>query len=143
MLCSCQLSWLAPSGAVPTTPSPHYTGDYDYEEPMEEGPGQTAQAACDYNPCRHLQKPCKELQNISQCSCPGTSREDQVPDAPRLRAVIEITDSSAQIRWCAPNSVVHSYELMLRAQDSEDSKHGPGQPCPSPGISGTKPSVEL
>ncbi|XP_026649079.2 leucine-rich repeat neuronal protein 4 [Zonotrichia albicollis] len=110
----------APSRAVPTTPSPHYTDDYNYEEPREEGPVQTAQAACDYNPCRHLQKPCKELQNISRCSCPGTSREDEVPDSPRLRAVIEITDSSAQIRWCAPNSVVHSYELMLRAQDSED-----------------------
>ncbi|KAF2987742.1 hypothetical protein EK904_015154, partial [Melospiza melodia maxima] len=88
--------------------------------PREEGPVQTAQAPCDYDPCRHLQKPCKQLQNISQCSCPGTSREDEVPDPPRLRAVIEITDSSAQIRWCAPNSVVHSYELMLRAQDSED-----------------------
>ncbi|XP_059324806.1 leucine-rich repeat neuronal protein 4 [Ammospiza nelsoni] len=110
----------APSGAVPTTPSPHYTDDYYYEEPREEGPVQTAQAPCDYDPCRHLQKPCKQLQSISQCSCPGTSREDEVPDSPRLRAVIEITDSSAQIRWCAPNSVVHSYELLLRAQDSED-----------------------
>ncbi|XP_030914198.1 leucine-rich repeat neuronal protein 4 [Geospiza fortis] len=110
-----------PSEAVPTTPSPHYIDDYDYgEESKEEGPVQTAQAACDYDPCRHLQKPCRELQNISQCSCPGTSREDEVPDPPRLRAVIEITDSSAQIRWCAPYSVVHSYELMLRAQDNED-----------------------
>ncbi|NWR19497.1 LRRN4 protein, partial [Emberiza fucata] len=111
----------APSEAVPTTPSPHYTDEYDYgEEPKEEGPVQPAQAACDYDPCRHLQKPCRELQNISRCSCPGTSREDEIPDPPRLRAVIEITDSSAQIRWCAPYSVVHSYELMLRAQDSED-----------------------
>ncbi|XP_071297498.1 leucine-rich repeat neuronal protein 4 [Agelaius tricolor] len=105
----------APSAAVPSTPSPHYTDDYDYEGPREE-----AQAACDYDPCRHLQKPCRELQNISQCSCPGTSREDEIPDSPRLRAVVEITDSSAQIRWCAPYSVVHSYELTLRAQDSED-----------------------
>ncbi|NXL21012.1 LRRN4 protein, partial [Setophaga kirtlandii] len=112
----------APSEAVPTTPSPHYTDDddYDYDKPKEGGPVQTAQAACDYDPCRHLQKPCRELQNISQCSCPGTSREDEIPDPPRLRAVIEITDSSAQIRWCAPNSVVHSYELMLHAQDNED-----------------------
>ncbi|KAL9864888.1 leucine-rich repeat neuronal protein 4 [Geothlypis trichas] len=112
----------APSEAVPTTPSPHYTddNDYDYDEPKEGGPVQTAQAACDYDPCRHLQKPCRELQNISQCLCPGTSREDKIPAPPRLRAVIEITDSSAQIRWCAPYSVVHSYELMLRAQDNED-----------------------
>ncbi|NWT67964.1 LRRN4 protein, partial [Prunella himalayana] len=111
----------AHSEPVPTTPSPHYTDDYDYEEqPKEETPVQTAQAACDYNPCRHLQRPCRELQNMSQCSCPGTSREDEIPDPPRLREVIEITDSSAQIRWCAPYSVVHSYELMLHAQDSED-----------------------
>ncbi|XP_064271737.1 leucine-rich repeat neuronal protein 4 [Passer domesticus] len=111
----------AHSEPAPSTPSPHYTDDYDYEEhPKEGAPVQTAQVACDYNPCRHLQKPCRELQNISQCSCPGTSREDEIPDPPRLREVIEITDSSAQIRWCAPYSVVHSYELMLRAQDNED-----------------------
>nr|XP_012427743.3 leucine-rich repeat neuronal protein 4 [Taeniopygia guttata] len=104
-------------------PSPHYTDDYDYDEQSkEETPVQTAQVACDYNPCRHLQKPCRELQNISQCSCPGTSREDEIPDPPRLREVIEITDSSAQIRWCAPYSVVHSYELMLHDQDNEDRK---------------------
>uniref|UniRef100_A0A8C3NSP5 Leucine rich repeat neuronal 4 n=1 Tax=Cyanoderma ruficeps TaxID=181631 RepID=A0A8C3NSP5_9PASS len=105
---------------APTTPSPHYTDDYDYEEQGKETPVQTAHIACDYNPCRHLQKPCKELQNTSKCSCPGTSREDEIPDPPRLREVIEITDSSAQIRWCAPYSVVHSYELMLHAQDDED-----------------------
>ncbi|NWS35216.1 LRRN4 protein, partial [Polioptila caerulea] len=110
----------AHSEPAPTTPSPHYIDDYDYEEQPKEIPVQTAHVACDYNPCRHLQKPCRELQNISQCSCPGTSREDEIPDPPRLREVIEITDSSAQIRWCAPYSVVHSYGLMVRAQDNED-----------------------
>ncbi|NWT50513.1 LRRN4 protein, partial [Erythrocercus mccallii] len=110
----------AHSEPAPTTPSPHYIDDYDYEGEPKETPLQTAHIACDYNPCRHLQKPCRELQNLSQCSCPGTSREDEIPDPPRLREVIEITDSSAQIRWCAPYSIVHSYELMLRAQDDED-----------------------
>ncbi|NWZ83222.1 LRRN4 protein, partial [Poecile atricapillus] len=112
----------AHSEPAPTTPSPHYIDDYDYEEAAKETPVQGPQVhiACDYNPCRHLQKPCRELQNISQCSCPGTSREDEIPDPPRLREVIEITDSSAQVRWCAPYSVVHSYELMIRAQDSDD-----------------------
>ncbi|NXO82118.1 LRRN4 protein, partial [Sitta europaea] len=109
----------ARSEPAPTTP-PHYVDDYDYEEQPKETPVQTAHVACDYNPCRHLQKPCRELQNISQCSCPGMSREDEIPDPPRLREVIEVTDSSAQIRWCAPYSVVHSYGLMLRAQDNED-----------------------
>ncbi|NWT77798.1 LRRN4 protein, partial [Lanius ludovicianus] len=110
-------AWSEPA---PTTPSPHYVDDYDYEEHPKETPVQLAHVACDYNPCRHLQRPCSELQSISQCSCPGTSSEDEVPDPPRLREVIEITDSSAQIRWCAPYSVVHTYELILHAQDNED-----------------------
>ncbi|NXH27907.1 LRRN4 protein, partial [Myiagra hebetior] len=110
----------ARSEPAPTTPSPHYVDDYDYEEQPKETPVQLAHVACDYNPCRHLQKLCSELQSISQCSCPGTTSEDEVPDPPRLREVMEITDSSAQIRWCAPYSVVHTYELILRAQDNED-----------------------
>ncbi|NXM46271.1 LRRN4 protein, partial [Gymnorhina tibicen] len=110
----------ARSEPAPTTPAPHYVDDYDYEEEPKETPVQTTHIACDYNPCRHLQKPCSELQSISQCSCPGTSSEDEIPDPPRLREVIEITDSSAQIRWCAPYSVVHTYELILHAQDNED-----------------------
>ncbi|NXO73951.1 LRRN4 protein, partial [Phainopepla nitens] len=112
------------------TPWPD-SADYDYEERPEGSPAQTAHVPCDYNPCRHLQKPCRELQNVSQCSCPGTSREDEIPDPPRLREVMEITDSSAQIRWCAPYSVVHSYELMLRAQDSEDRQFVMDNICPT------------
>ncbi|XP_069706267.1 leucine-rich repeat neuronal protein 4 [Phaenicophaeus curvirostris] len=98
----------------------HYVDDYDYDEQSTETPVQLAYTACDYNPCRHLQKPCSELQSASQCLCPGMSREDEVPDPPMLREVSEVTDSSAQIRWCAPNSVVHTYELMLHAQGNED-----------------------
>ncbi|KAF1444140.1 Leucine-rich repeat neuronal protein 4, partial [Pygoscelis papua] len=98
----------------------YYVDDYDYDEQSMETPVQLAYTSCDYNPCRHLQKPCSELQSASQCLCPGTSREDEVPDPPRLREVSEVTDSSAQIHWCAPNSVVHTYELTLHAQGNED-----------------------
>ncbi|NXL03740.1 LRRN4 protein, partial [Mesembrinibis cayennensis] len=98
----------------------HYVDDYDYDERSMETPVQVAYTSCDYNPCRHLQKPCSELQSASQCLCPGMSREDEVPDPPRLREVSEVTDSSAQIHWCAPNSVVHTYELTLHAQGQED-----------------------
>ncbi|NXS64092.1 LRRN4 protein, partial [Brachypteracias leptosomus] len=97
----------------------HYVDDYDYDDRSTEAPEKVAHTSCDYNPCRHLQKPCSELQRASQCLCPGMSREDEVPDPPRLREVSEVTDSSAQIRWCAPNSVVHTYELMLHAQGKE------------------------
>ncbi|NWI11280.1 LRRN4 protein, partial [Crypturellus soui] len=98
----------------------HYIDDYDYDDQTTETPVQPAYTSCDYNPCRHLQKPCSELQSASQCLCPGISREDEVPDPPRLKDVSEVTDSSAQIHWCAPNSVVHTYQLMLHAQGSEE-----------------------
>uniref|UniRef100_A0A8B9SBD2 Uncharacterized protein n=1 Tax=Apteryx owenii TaxID=8824 RepID=A0A8B9SBD2_APTOW len=104
--------------------------DYDYDDQTTETPVQPVYTSCDYNPCRHLQKPCSELQSASQCLCPGISREDEVPDPPRLRDVSEVTDSSAQIHWCAPNSVVHTYQLMLHAQGNEESTKQPG--CSSP-----------
>ncbi|NXR14469.1 LRRN4 protein, partial [Semnornis frantzii] len=108
------------SKPAPTRSLIHYVDDYDYDGQSTETPVQLAYISCDYNPCRHLQKPCRELQKASQCLCPGISREDEVPDPPRLREVSEVTDSSAQIHWCAPNSVVHTYELMLHAQGDED-----------------------
>ncbi|NWX68276.1 LRRN4 protein, partial [Alca torda] len=110
----------ARSEPASTRPLIQYVDDYDYDERSTEPPVQLAYTTCDYNPCRHLQKPCRELQSASQCLCPGMSREDEIPDPPRLREVSEVTDSSAQIRWCAPNSVVHTYELMLHAQGKED-----------------------
>ncbi|NXF96942.1 LRRN4 protein, partial [Eubucco bourcierii] len=110
----------AQSKPAPTRSLIHYVDDYDYDGQSTETPVQLAYIACDYNPCRHLQKPCRELQKASHCLCPGMSREDEVPDPPRLREVSEVTDSSAQIHWCAPNSAVHTYELMLHAQGAED-----------------------
>ncbi|KFQ84990.1 Leucine-rich repeat neuronal protein 4, partial [Phoenicopterus ruber ruber] len=110
-------AWSEPA---PTRSLIHYVDDYNYDEQSTETPVQLVYTSCDYNPCRHLQKPCSELQSASQCLCPGLSGEDEVPDPPRLREVSEVTDSSAQIRWCAPNSVVHTYELTLHAQGNED-----------------------
>ncbi|NXI64306.1 LRRN4 protein, partial [Anseranas semipalmata] len=97
-----------------------YVDDYDYNEQTTETPVQQAYTSCDYNPCRHLQRPCSELQSASRCLCPGMSREDEIPDPPRLREVSEVTDSSAQIHWCAPNSVVRTYQLMLHDQGNEE-----------------------
>ncbi|NWR30937.1 LRRN4 protein, partial [Tachuris rubrigastra] len=108
------------SERAPTRPPAHYEDYYDYDEQPKETPVQVGHISCDYNPCRHLQKPCSELQSVSQCLCPGTSMEDEVPDPPRLSEVTEVTDSSALIHWCAPNSVVHTYELVLLAQGNED-----------------------
>ncbi|NWU74254.1 LRRN4 protein, partial [Onychorhynchus coronatus] len=110
----------AGSEPAPTRPPAHYVDYYDYDEQPKETPVQVGHISCDYNPCRHLQKPCSELQSMSQCLCPGMSMEDEVPDPPRLSEVTEVTDSSALIHWCAPNSVVHTYELVLLAQGNED-----------------------
>ncbi|NWR55595.1 LRRN4 protein, partial [Bucorvus abyssinicus] len=103
-----------------TRPLIQYFDDYDYNGQTTETPVQLPYISCDYDPCRHLQKPCSELQRTSPCLCPGLSTEQEIPDPPRLREVSEVTDSSVQIRWCAPNSVVRTYELTLHAQGSED-----------------------
>ncbi|NWI96389.1 LRRN4 protein, partial [Pitta sordida] len=110
----------AHSEPVPTRPPSHYVDDYDYDEQPKETPVQLSPNPCDYHPCRHLQRPCSELQSVSQCFCPGMSRDEDVPDPPSLREVAEVTDSSALIRWCAPNSVVHTYELVVHAQGKEN-----------------------
>lgn len=108
------------SASTPTRPRIHYVDDYEYSEETTEPPVQQTYTSCDYNPCRHLQKPCSELQRASPCLCPGMSTENEIPDPPRLREVSEVTDSSAQIHWCAPNSVVRTYQLMLRDQGDEE-----------------------
>ncbi|XP_021247068.1 leucine-rich repeat neuronal protein 4 [Numida meleagris] len=110
----------AHSASASTRPRIHYVDDYEYGEETTETPVQQTYTSCDYNPCRHLQKPCSELQRASPCLCPGMSTENEIPDPPRLREVSEVTDSSAQIQWCAPNSVVRTYQLMLHDQGDEE-----------------------
>ncbi|XP_042550481.1 leucine-rich repeat neuronal protein 4 [Dipodomys spectabilis] len=102
---------------------PVFLLDDDYEE--EEGSKEELRAAdqnvlCDYHPCKHLQTPCAELQRRSRCLCPGLSREDTIPDPPKLQAVLEMTDSSALIHWCAPNSVVLGYQIHYSAEGTAE-----------------------
>ncbi|KAG8517833.1 Leucine-rich repeat neuronal protein 4, partial [Galemys pyrenaicus] len=81
-------------------------------EEEEEKVGALARGApCDYHPCKHLQTPCAVLQRRFRCLCPGLSGEDTLPDPPKLQGVSETTDTSALISWCAPNSVVHGYQI--------------------------------
>ncbi|XP_038947353.1 LRRN4 C-terminal-like protein isoform X4 [Rattus norvegicus] len=71
---------------------------------------------CDYDRCRHLQVPCKELQKVGSvaCLCPGLSREDQQPEPPRLVEVqIVAEEGYAVAHWCAPFSPVSHYWLLL------------------------------
>ncbi|XP_048204780.1 leucine-rich repeat neuronal protein 4 [Perognathus longimembris pacificus] len=91
--------------------------DSEEEEGSKEEMRATHQnVLCDYHPCKHLQTPCAELQRRFQCLCPGLSREDTIPDPPKLQGVLEIADSSALIHWCAPNSVVLGYQIHYSAE---------------------------
>uniref|UniRef100_A0A2K5XU42 Leucine rich repeat neuronal 4 n=1 Tax=Mandrillus leucophaeus TaxID=9568 RepID=A0A2K5XU42_MANLE len=92
--------------------------DYsEEEEGRKEEVGMPHQdVPCDYHPCKHLQTPCAELQRQSRCRCPGLSGEDTIPDPPRLQGVTETTDTSALVHWCAPNSVVHGYQIRYSAE---------------------------
>ncbi|XP_005380910.1 PREDICTED: leucine-rich repeat neuronal protein 4 [Chinchilla lanigera] len=88
----------------------------DSEEGTEEEGSKVVRAShhsipCDYDPCRHLQTPCVELQRRSRCTCPGLTREDTVPDLPQLQGVSEVTDTSLLVHWCAPYSVVRTYQI--------------------------------
>ncbi|XP_053429994.1 leucine-rich repeat neuronal protein 4 isoform X2 [Nycticebus coucang] len=94
--------------------------DYsEEEEQMQEEGAPLQDAPCDYHPCKHLQTPCAELQRRSPCLCPGLSGEDTIPDPPRLQGVSKTTDTSALVHWCAPNSVVHGYQIHYSAEGRE------------------------
>ncbi|XP_040285709.1 leucine-rich repeat neuronal protein 4-like [Bufo bufo] len=86
----------------------------EYEEEETVTTVETKMTACDYNHCRHLQTPCSELQLLSPCLCPGLSSNNIIPDPPYVQGVFEITDTSAQILWCSPNSVVEKYQLVYQ-----------------------------
>ncbi|KAL8173027.1 UNVERIFIED_CONTAM: hypothetical protein K2H54_037758 [Gekko kuhli] len=125
------------SAKSPALPNPastdvpvYYVDDYDYEGHQEESEVQTL-GPCAYDPCRHLQKPCSELQKLSPCLCPGISDEFTIPDPPRLRDVSEIRDTSAEILWCAPNSYIRFYQLTYRLKGSLNNSMVTGEIYPT------------
>ncbi|XP_077169342.1 leucine-rich repeat neuronal protein 4 [Paroedura picta] len=122
----------SPAGPPPaSTDVPvYYMDSYDYEGRPEESEVQTL-LPCPYDSCRHLQKPCSELQEISPCLCPGMSDEFTIPDPPRLREVSEIRDTSAEIHWCAPNSYVRFYQLAYHLKGSSNNSTVSGEIYPT------------
>ena len=103
------------------------------EEEEESGKEEVGAPAwdvpCDYHPCRHLQTPCAELQRRWRCRCPGLSGEDTLPDPPKLQAVAETTDTSALVRWCAPNSVVRAYQIRYAPEGWPGNQSVVGDVC--------------
>lgn len=80
-------------------------------------PPRRGDAVCDYDPCRHGQKPCHVLQQETGCRCAGVV-ENKKPQAPRLRKVDFADDLTAEVQWCAPESQVLDY--YLRYQEEGD-----------------------
>ncbi|KAM6461673.1 leucine-rich repeat neuronal protein 4 [Liasis olivaceus] len=111
-----------------TNSPPDYTDDYDYDyENQQVGSVAQTLGLCDYDPCRHLQKPCIDLQKLSSCLCPGMSDEFTIPDPPRFHEVSEMRDTSAQIHWCSPNSAVRFYQLAYRPKGSKKNYTNSGE----------------
>ncbi|XP_001513528.3 LRRN4 C-terminal-like protein [Ornithorhynchus anatinus] len=101
-------------------------GTIDDEEETTASPSPRP-VPCDYDSCRHLQLPCKELQRRSRqpCLCPGLSSQNQPPDPPRLGEVqIWAEEGRAVLHWCAPASPVREYRLQFW-EDGGDPRRGP------------------
>ncbi|XP_075060104.1 leucine-rich repeat neuronal protein 4 [Mixophyes fleayi] len=95
--------------------------EYDEEETQPKSMTESiAMKACDYDHCRHLQIACFELQQLEPCLCPGLSGEDTLPDPPYLQEASEITETSAQIRWCSSNSIVDKYQLVYQPEGGKN-----------------------
>uniref|UniRef100_A0A4W3JY16 Fibronectin type-III domain-containing protein n=1 Tax=Callorhinchus milii TaxID=7868 RepID=A0A4W3JY16_CALMI len=75
---------------------------------------------CNYDPCRHWQVPCHDLQLLTGCSCPTMTGEDVKPKPAKIQKVLKISDRSGEIYWCAPNSVVLHYYIIYQ---SDENKH--------------------
>uniref|UniRef100_A0A8C8X8B4 LRRN4 C-terminal like n=1 Tax=Panthera leo TaxID=9689 RepID=A0A8C8X8B4_PANLE len=131
MLGSPCLLWLlaVTFSLVPRTQSlaPQDLKEEDKDETPRPRPPLRA-VPCDYDHCRHLQVPCKELQRAGPraCLCPGLSSPTQPPDPPRLGEVhVVAEDGSAVVHWCAPFSPVHQYWLLLWEGNGAPQKGSP------------------
>lgn len=111
---------------------------YEEEEEDEALLSPLPAVLCDYDRCRHLQVPCKELQEASPrpCLCPGLSSPGQPPAPPRLGEVHVVAEvGSALVHWCAPSSPVQQYWLLLW--------EGSGAPQKGPPLNSTVRRAEL
>lgn len=116
MLGSLSLLWLVAMTASLVSQAQILTMEDYQEEEDDDVTTPSLAVRCDYDRCRHLQVPCKELQKVGSvaCLCPGLSREDQQPEPPRLVEVqIVAEEGYAVAHWCAPFSPVTHYWLLL------------------------------
>ncbi|KAK2849048.1 hypothetical protein Q5P01_008882 [Channa striata] len=78
---------------------------------------------CRYDPCQENQKPCTQLSAQTGCLCPGVSRADEPPHAPRIKALLPITEGNdtgkVAVLWCAPSSVVSGYRVVVEGHSGD------------------------
>lgn len=74
---------------------------------------------CDYDPCMEQQVPCKQLSAQDGCLCPGLTGPDEPPHAPLLKKLVPAGNGEmgAEVWWCAPESVVSSYRVVVEGQE--------------------------
>ncbi|KAG5857421.1 hypothetical protein ANANG_G00019290 [Anguilla anguilla] len=95
-----------------------YSDDKHEEEEEEEMKKRRRDMPkCVHDPCAHLQLPCL-LVSQGSCMCPGLTLNSVTPAPPLAVDAQDVTDSSAEVRWCAPYSSVSGYELQVREEAS-------------------------
>ncbi|KAF3693962.1 Leucine-rich repeat neuronal protein 4 Neuronal leucine-rich repeat protein 4 [Channa argus] len=83
---------------------------------------------CKYNPCQENQELCAQLSARTKCICPGVSGADEPPHAPRIQALLPISEGNdtgnVEVQWCAPSSVVFWYRVLVEGRNSDAYKFG-------------------
>lgn len=72
---------------------------------------------CHYNPCLENQEPCLDISERTGCLCPGISRAEVPPHAPRIHVLRPISGGKVEVHWCAPSSVVSKYRVVFQNSD--------------------------
>lgn len=77
---------------------------------------------CKYNPCLENQEPCNQISLKTGCLCPGVSRADEPPHAPRIQELLPISEGDnrgkIEVQWCAPSSVVSGYRVVIEGGET-------------------------
>ncbi|XP_041847114.1 leucine-rich repeat neuronal protein 4 [Melanotaenia boesemani] len=83
---------------------------------------------CQYNLCLENQEPCHSLAEKNNCLCPGMSGSDEPPHAPRIQALLPVSQGDnigkIEVQWCAPASLVSSYRVMVEGKNSDTLEFG-------------------
>lgn len=107
------------------------TSSFDDEEPTSPSPGLPPPPdtpvrfhepqLCHYDSCLENQEPCLDISERTGCLCPGVSRADVPPHAPRINVLRPISDGEdrgqIEVQWCAPSSVVSKYRVVFQDSD--------------------------